>query len=278
MVRKSEMFREERLQLILRRLLAEKRVYVADLAEGFRLSRSTIRKDLAELESRGVLVRTYRGAMLPEQSHATRIGGAPARKLREQSQRAEKTAIGWAAADLVTDGDTIMIDGGSTTSHVVRNLVSKRGLTIITNAASLLSDLLAIEDAEVYATGGLLRRDGMTFVGEIADDMVMRFHTHKAILGMDGVSIRCGLTGTHPTMAFGKRRMINASEQLIVVCDHTKLEKVSLVPIAALEAMDYLVTDSNADPDIVDAIRERGPEVIVAPVGKRQAECRGSRY
>jgi len=261
----SYLFREERLQLILERLLADGKVFVADLAERFGMSSSTIRNDLTKLQSRGLLVRTYGGAVLPDQVNTQLVVRKSALQLRTETYRAEKEAIGRAAADLVADGDTIMIDGGSTTHHVVRHLLDKRGLTVVTNATSLLPDLLAISDANICLTGGLLHRGFETLLGEASIDVLERFRATKAILGIDGVSLHGGLTATNNAVAIAKQKMVAASEQVIVVCDHTKFDQVCLIPIARFEAIDYLVTDSGAPADVVEAIRARGPTVILAP-------------
>ena len=266
MAKDPHLFREERLQLILERLLADGKIFVADLAEQFELSRSAIRNDLAQLQSRGLLVRTYGGAVLPEQVNTHLVVRKSALQLRTEQYRAEKEAIGQATADLISDGDTIMIDGGSTTHHVVHHLIDKRGLTFVTNATSLLPDLLAISDADIWLTGGLLHRGFETLLGEASVDVLEHFRATKAILGIDGVSLQSGLTATNNTVALAKQKMAASSEQVIIVCDHTKFDQVCLIPIVPIEEIDYLITDSGAPSDVVEAIRARGPTVILAPV------------
>jgi len=261
MVRK--MFREERLQQIGERLLTGKKVYVGELAAAFGVSASSIRNDLAELAARGLLTRTHGGAIAADQLAGPQVSQKPF-ELRKEANQAEKEAIGRAAAALVADGDTLMMDGGSTTLYVARHLAGKRGLTIVTNAVSLLPDLMALPDAQVYVTGGLLDRKLETLLGEIALDALARFRTARAILGMDGVSLAAGLSVVNPAVAAAKRKMIEASDQVIVVCDHTKLDRVCLVPLAPLNEMYYLVTDRGAPPALVEAIRALGPQVIVA--------------
>ena len=192
--------------------------------------------------------------------------GKSALQLRMETHPAEKDAIGRATADLISDGDTIMIDGGSTTQYVARRLLAKRRLTFVTNATSLVPALLAISDAEVHLTGGLLNREFETLLGEVCVETLRHFRATKAVLGIDGVSLQSGFTATHASVAAAKRKMAAASETVIVVCDHTKFEQVCLMPIASIEDVDYLVTDSGAPPEMVEAIRARGTEVIVAPL------------
>jgi DeoR family fructose operon transcriptional repressor len=260
----SKTFREERLRLITERILADDKVYVNDLAEEFSVSPSSIRMDLNELEARGILQRTHGGAIVSETLDGRLITEKSPFEARMKLLQSEKEAIGRAAAALIADGDTLMLDGGSTTVYVARYLGNKRNLAVVTDAVTLLSDLMAIPDAQIYMTGGALDRRFATLMGEMTLDAIGRFRTARAILGMDGVSVDGGLSVTDPAVAATKRKMMASSEQSIVVADHTKLGRVSLYTIAPLEAMDILVTDGGVGSDIVEAIRARGPQVIVA--------------
>jgi DeoR family fructose operon transcriptional repressor len=260
----SKTFREERLRLITERILADGKVYVNDLAEEFSVSPSSIRMDLNELEARGILQRTHGGAIVSETLDGRLITEKSPFEARMKLLQSEKEAIGRAAAALIADGDTLMLDGGSTTVYVARYLGNKRNLAVVTDAVTLLSDLMAIPDAQIYMTGGALDRRFATLMGEMTLDAIGRFRTARAILGMDGVSVDGGLSVTDPAVAATKRKMMASSEQSIVVADHTKLGRVSLYTIAPLEAMDILVTDGGVGSDIVEAIRARGPQVIVA--------------
>jgi DeoR/GlpR family transcriptional regulator of sugar metabolism len=261
----TRVFREERLKQIAERVMAGQAVYVNDLAREFDISPSSIRLDLRELEERGILQRTHGGAILVDALAERLVPAKLPFEVRQQQLRREKEAIGQAAAALIDDGDTLMLDGGSTTVHVARHLGEKRGLTIVTNAIALLPELMGIPDAQVYVTGGLLSRGFVTLLGEIALDTIGRFRTVKAILGMDGISTDHGLSVTDPAVAATKRKMIAASSRLIVVSDHTKLNRVSLYALAPLEAMDILVTDNGAASEVVEGIRACGPQVVIAP-------------
>ncbi|MBN1580762.1 MAG: DeoR/GlpR transcriptional regulator [Anaerolineae bacterium] len=260
----AKTFREERLKSIAERVMAGQAVYVNALAEEFGVSPSSIRTDLNRLEDQGILKRTHGGAILADGLDGRLIATKLPFEARQQQLQVEKEAIGRATVTLIDDGDTIMIDGGSTTVYVARHLGQKRGLTVITNAIALLPDLMAIPDAQVYVTGGLLDRGFVTLLGEVALDTIGRFRTVKVILGMDGISADAGLTVTNPAVAAIKRKMMEAGGQLVVVSDHTKLDRISLYSLAPLSAMDTLVTDAGASPDDVDAIRACGSRVIVA--------------
>ncbi|MCL4487742.1 MAG: DeoR/GlpR family DNA-binding transcription regulator [Chloroflexi bacterium] len=260
-------FREERLQSIFGRIEKDKRVYVKRLAKEFDVSDSSIRLDLAELESRGLLRRTHGGAILQAASNGNSVKSISSLHVRAQENQAEKDAIGGIAASLIDDGDTIMIDGGSTTQSVAKHLVGKHNLTIITNSISLLPDLFAIPDAVIYVVGGMVYRENEVLVGDISNENTGYFHPSKAVLGIDGVSPEFGLTAANtsvPAVAAIKKKMIASSHRLIIVADHTKLGRVCLMPVAPIDKMDFLVTDSGAPPEIVEAIHARGPVVKIA--------------
>ncbi|NMC78197.1 MAG: DeoR/GlpR transcriptional regulator [Chloroflexi bacterium] len=257
------LFREERLKTILQLLLKEDKVYVTNLAELFDVSESSIRNDLAELQSRGLVRRTYGGAILPEELSRKMVLDNSSIQSRTITYQKEKEAIGKAAAQLVSDGDTIMIDGGSTTLYVARYLSTKRDLKIITNAINLATDLLAIPNVEIFFTGGVLDQRYSQLLGEITVEILNRFHTSKAILGIDGISVRGGLNATDQQVAAIKRKIINRSDEVIIVCDHSKIERICLMPIAPISDVDYIITDSGAKPSHIEAIQNAGAKVIL---------------
>jgi len=261
--KQADHFREERQRLIVERLLRDKKVMVPDLAREFKVSPSSIRLDLAELEQRGLLKRTYGGGMLPDTLEQPIILRKSVLQARQESFTEEKEAIGRRAAELIEDGDTLMLDGGSTMAYFARHLKKKRHLTVVTIAINLLPMLQVVDGIEVYIAGGLLLPRYEVVSGEIAMDVIGRFHTAKCIMGMDGISVNFGLTSTDYSIAALKRKMIAASKQLIVLCDHTKLDQVSLLPVAPIEKMDILVTDQGATEAFVAAVKEHGPQVLV---------------
>jgi len=260
----KKIFREERLQLILERLVQEKKVIVSDLVDHFNVSASLIRMDLAELESRGLILRTHGGAILPENPQEDLIIEKKFLQLRDETNAEAKAKIGKATMELIHDGDSIVIDGGSTAFAVAKNFKIKRGLTIITTSIHLLPTLLDIPDAKIYLTGGLIHRELEDMIGDISQDSIGRFTPDIGIMGIDGISITKGLTSTDPAIAPLKRKMISVSKNTIVVCDSTKLGKVCLLHVASLEDIDAVVTDENADPETVEKIEKQGPSVIIA--------------
>ncbi len=261
---KDKVFREERLQLILEKLIHEKKVVVSDLVKYFNVSPSLIRMDLAELEKRDLILRTHGGAILPDNPSEDLIVEKKFLELREETNAEAKAKIGLATINLINDGDAVIIDGGSTAYAVAKNLKSKRGLTIITTSIHLLPILLDIPDAKIYLTGGLIHREMEDLIGDISFDSIGRFAPDIAIMGIDGVSISKGFTTTEPTIAPLKRKMIAVSKKTVVVSDSTKFGKVCLLHIADINEVDAIVTDKNCSSEFVNEIEKTGTTVILA--------------
>jgi DeoR/GlpR family transcriptional regulator of sugar metabolism len=259
------MFKEERLQRIVEELVNKNSVSCTDLAERYGVSVSTIRTDLADLESKGLITRTHGGAMITNRSllFTPQLIEPPLGE-RLTINIEEKSAIGRAAAALVEEGDTIMIDGGTTTPFVYRNLANISDLTIVSSSAIFAAEMHIFKTANIYLSGGYVRKESFSLVGEVAESTVSRFRANKAILGIDGISIEQGLTTFNFLEAGVKKQMIAANQKLIIVADHSKIGKVCLVPVAPIEKVSYLVTDSNAPKHIIKAIEEKGIKVIVA--------------
>jgi DeoR family transcriptional regulator, fructose operon transcriptional repressor len=259
------MLREERLWRIAQELMQERKVLCNDLAAEFELTLASIRMDLAELEQRGIAKRVYGGAVLAESSN---IAKEPRFGERFDLQRAAKEAIGLATAALISDGETIMIDGGTTTVQVIRNLADKQKLTIISAALNdLWKELAPKPNLQIFLTGGFLRAESFSLVGEVAENTLHGFRASKAILGIDGVSIQNGLTTINFMEAGVKKHMIEASQELIIVADHTKLGKVCLIPVAPVDRATKIVTDAGASPEFVSELERRGVQVIIADAG-----------
>lgn len=159
-----------------------------------------------------------------------------------------------------------MIDGGTTTPYVHRNLTQIKNLTIVSNSAALAAELSLFQYANIYLTGGFLRRTSLSLVGEVAENTVERFRANKAILGIDGISVARGLTTINFLEAGVKKKMLSSCEQLIIVADYSKIEKVCLVPVTNLEEVSILVTDSKAPKELIDRFIDVGIEVIVANI------------
>ena len=221
------MFREERLRRIVQMLVEDGQVRVTEAAKRFRVSESTIRLDLHNLENRGLVLRTHGGAILPDL-----MPGGPMLEIQKAFPErltehiAQKRAIGQAAAELVHDGETIMIDGGTTTREACLCLGAHQNLILVTNVVNIYPDLVSGEHVRVVMTGGELDPISMTLMSEVAEVTLARYRASKAILGIDAVSLQFGLTTLDARTAALKKQMIEHSDKCIILADSSKIQKV----------------------------------------------------
>ena len=249
---------EERRQLILSLIQREGRVLVDELSNDLDLSKITIRKDLDYLQSKDLLVRTHGGA-LPKQAGALSV---PTIQEKEELHHEEKVKIAKAAADMVSEGQCIILDSGTTTTEIARAILSFRNLTVITNALNIAADL-ARSDFEIILIGGTLRKNSLSVVGPLAEDVLKEMHADIVFLGVDGFDINIGLTTPNVLEARVNRAMVNAAEKVVAVCDSSKFNHRSLSLIVGTSAIDHVITDSNLPPEELKAIRDVGIGVTV---------------
>jgi len=252
------LFPEERHQRIVELLRQDSRITVTGLTRLLHVSDATIRRDLRELEKKGLIARTHGGAILSE-----RAGFEPSVNQREEQFRAEKERIGRLAASLVQEGETVILDAGTTTIEVARNLRNRTNVTVITNALNICAEL-ARSKVNVILTGGNLRKPTLALVGPLAEANLRRFHVDKAFLGANGISVREGITTPNLTEAETKRRMLEQAKTVIVVADHSKIEKASLVTVASVSEIDVFVTDDGISEAQIKEFAEAGIQVLVA--------------
>ncbi|MBC8447982.1 MAG: DeoR/GlpR transcriptional regulator [Chloroflexi bacterium] len=234
-------------------------VKVTDLSERLKVSEITIRRDLEVLEQEGILERTHGGAIY---SHRMRV--EPLYMEKDRIHRDEKELIGRAAAQLVEDGDTLLINSGSTTLQVIRHLVGKKNIRIITSNAGAV---LAVQDSDVdlMLIGGSFRPQSNSLVGPLAVLSLQQIYGSKAFIGVDGISAKYGLTTPILHEAEVARLIIERTRGLvIVVADHSKLGVVADFVTAPLEKVDILVTDGGFDDEYRSGLEEPGVKITIA--------------
>ncbi len=236
---------------------------VTDLAGHFGVSTVTVRSDLAALEALGQL-RRVRGGAVP-----VSLGVAEkSLELSATEQAREKVAIGTRAAALVSTGDVVVLDVGSTTTAIAEALMLRRDLrdvTIVTNALNVAMRLEAASDRiSVIVSGGTVRPLQHSLVNPYATLLLEQLTAHLAFIGCNGVDATGGVTNRNVAEAEIKRAMVRASRRSVVVADGTKLGEVEVARVCAVTDVDLLVTDSTADPDIVAQLVAAGLDVDVA--------------
>jgi DeoR family transcriptional regulator of aga operon len=251
--RGSQMLIEERRQYIVGLAQKHGRVLVEELAESLGISRITIRKDLDYLQSRGVLQRTHGGALQAGNGALA----DPSLQEKEGRHSGEKLRIAVAAADLVQEGQCVLLDSGTTTTAVARALKRFSHLTIITNAVNIAGELSG-SDLEVLLTGGSLRKNSFSLVGPLAEDMLHDMHADILFLGVDGFDIEAGLTTPNVMESSVNRAMVKASSIVVAVCDSTKFNRRSLSKIVEASAIHHVITDTGLSLEIANALRVMG--------------------
>src|SRR5258707_1600453 len=247
---------QELLQFLTRR----GQLTVDELAEHFGVSDDTIRRDLQILEQRKMILRTHGGAV----STGYLVHRETSFSIRGQAQAAAKSRIGKVAAELISDGETLIVNGGSTTFAFATSLGLRRNLTIVTNNLAIPSILSAEAIPEIYVLGGQYKVNLVSTIGAVGFRSC-DISVDTAILGISGVTARKGIATTVLEETSMLADMISAAGRVIVLADASKFGRSAFGYFAPLSAIDILVTDSPPPDDLAEALSESGVEVIVAP-------------
>src|SRR5437667_2109656 len=252
------MLSEERQRAILDMLGRDGRVLVVDLAKHFRTSQVTIRKDLDVLHVKGRIHRTHGGALSVRESALE----DPTLREKEKLHRKEKLQIAAAAARMVTEGQVVILDSGTTTTAIARALRDFRNLTIITNAVNIAAELSG-STLEVILTGGNLRKNSFSLVGPIADETLHRLNADILFLGVDGFDVQYGLSTPNLLEARVNRVMVEAAKRTVAVCDSSKFGRRSLSLIVPTSALQEVITDRGIPKSDLRALKKSGLEVTL---------------
>jgi len=228
-----------------------------EIAKQVDASVSTVRRDLTILETTGTVRRTHGGArvLVPRTDEFTFSA-------RDTHQLAEKEAIGRACAELIEPNQTVIIDAGTTTYHVARYLEAKSP-QIITNSLPVANLFASASRLEVLVSGGVIYPRLGVLVGPTTVDAFSKIHADVAVMSSGGLSLE-GITNSHGLLVDIQRAMIKAARKVIFCLDHTKFGRQSVLPLCGLDAIDAVVTDVGAPTELVQALRARDIEVIVA--------------
>src|SRR5918998_1246988 len=239
----------ERQAKILEMLEEHGKVEVGDLSRRLGASEVTIRKDLKELHARGLLLRAHGGAVRAETSL----------QIKAALHAEEKRRIGAAAAALVADGESIILDSGTTTQQVARYLGRDRGgLKVITNALNVAAELTSAGGVEVILLGGILRQNSGSLVGQFAEEMLRQFSVDKLFLAVDAVDLEFGLSTPNLDESHVNQAMVRAARETILVADSSKFGRRSLSRIVPLSDVARVVTDRGLPESTRAGLRELG--------------------
>lgn len=233
-------------------LLEEKRAAsIADLAEQFNVSEETIRRDVRQLEAEGHVQKHHGGVRLPDN-----IFEAPY-QLRMGQEGSAKRSIGAAAADLVEDGMTVLIDSGTTSCWVAKHLLRQRNLSIITNAIEVAREVSGRNNNRIYLAGGEVSADYRSTFGPSAIAYAQQFRPDIAFFSIGALDPELGLLDYHMPEAEFKRAVMPLAQTCVIVADQTKFNRKGLIITAPLDAGDIYVFDSHPDDALQQGLSEK---------------------
>jgi DeoR family transcriptional regulator, aga operon transcriptional repressor len=250
----------DRRMKILKKLSINDQVFVNELSKEFGVSEVTIRNDLEQLESKNLLIRARGGAMSTTQVVSQDLQLGEKHKLN----LTEKVKIGKAAAKLIKESDTLIMDSGTTTLEVIKNIdPSLSNVTVITNALNIANQLVSMPNVNLIIPGGALRKNSLSLIGPLAEKSFRNFFVDKVFLGVDGFDTMNGISTPNIEEAFLNQIMIEVAREVIVVADSSKFLRKSLAFICKLDRIDTVITDSGISDEDKKRLEDAGIKVII---------------
>jgi len=244
---------------IIKQLEKNDQVNVFELSKQFKVSEVTIRKDLKHLEKKNILIRSRGGAM---KQSLINIDLSIYDRRRQNIKL--KEAIGAAAANMIMNGETVLLDTGTTIMQLAKHLPKKIDITVITNSVDITFRLAEYPNIRVIMPGGILRRNSLALVGEQAAESLRSFFCDKYFLSADGVDIERGMMTTNIEEASLARINIKNSKKVFALIDSSKFLSKGITTIAPLAEVDTLITDSGIPSGILNELIRIGLNVVVA--------------
>lgn len=257
----------ERREQIVTILSARERVTVNELSEMLNVSSVTVRGDLNFLAEEGRVVRVHGGAALAKPSMKQEMSFAARQRLRA----AEKHALAKLAATLVSPADSIFLDSSTTALAVGQAIKSSLSITNVTVLTTGLWTAVAIMDSpniHTIVAGGSLGSTSGSVSGPITREMLGKYNINKAFVGALGLTLEDGLSDNDPLEIELRQYIVESAKEVIAVVDGSKFGQTGLASFARIEQLDYIVTEESAPIEMIEALRERGSQVLVASVSK----------
>lgn len=247
----------ERKNEILETLQKEQRVLVSELAKRYDVTEETIRRDLEKLERDGFVKKTYGGAVLNKNTNVD----LPLR-IREKTNRQEKQKVAELSAELIEEGDSIMLDASSTSLMIAQQIKNRKKLTVITTSVEVLIELAQSEGIKVISTGGDLKASSLSLVGRTAENCLGGYNVDKAFVSCKGIDMERGIMESNDLEAGIKLMMKRSAKQTVLVIDSSKFSRISFVKVMDFERGDIVITDRVPSAEWSDFLEKRGVRVI----------------
>src|SRR5690625_2324376 len=244
---------------ILALLEEEGTISISELADRLAVSLETVRRDVKPLAARGAVIRMHGAVALP--SH---VGEAPFEKRRSKN-RAAKEAVARLAAETIGDGQSVMLDTGTTTSYLARALLGHRRLTVVTNSSDVARTLATVNGNKVYMAGGELRSDNGAAFGVTAIDFVSRFSVDHAIISAGAIDAELGVMDYELEEAHFAQAVLRQGQRRVVVTDASKFAQKGLVQVCPLATIDELIVEQPPVEPLAEALQ--AAEVMVRVAG-----------
>jgi len=243
---------------IIKSLAANGKVRDDKLSKYFNVSTVTIRNDLDYLEKKKLVHRAYGGAL----SRESVSGDSPLAE-KQKKYIDEKRKIGVEAAKMIFEGDSIILDSGTTTQQIAKNIKRKKDIIVLTNAINIAMELASTENITVMLLGGILRKKSYSVIGSEAESIIRNHYFDKFFLGIDGFDLETGITTPNSQEAQLNRIMVQKSKEIIIVTDSSKFGNSSFSFICSINDIDKVITDENIPDKYIEILKERDIELII---------------
>ena len=250
----------DRREQILKQLAENGKVYVYELSQIFKVSEVTIRNDLEQLEKKNRLIRARGGAINLEGQVSLDFNLSDKHKLNLE----QKAKIGKRAASLIRDSETIILDSGTTTAEIAKNLGGFKNVTVVTNAINVVNILIQYPAKNIIIPGGYLRQNSLSLVGPLAAKNLRSLSVDKVFIGVDGFDPKVGAFTPNLEEAHLNEIMISIAREVILVADSSKVNRKSLSLICPVSEIDIFITDDGLPEEIKRSLEDSGVKVIIA--------------
>ena len=252
------MLNVERRTKIIELLEKHGQITVGNLSKRFKTSEVTIRNDLKALHERGLIRRAHGGAV-----KIATVSMDPSLKIKAELHADEKRRIGAAAAEMINDGDSVILDSGTTTHQIARQIKHKKDLKVITNGLNIAMELFGANDIQLIFLGGVIRQNSLSAVGHFAEDILAQLSADKLFLAVDACDLDFGLSTPNVEESQVNQAMARIAKGKILVADSSKFGKRSLSRIIPLSEIDVIVTDRGLPADIQNELRARELKLVL---------------